>query len=283
MGKLYLSLIFICLFLLDPLCHAQTSVQVSDPRLEMEGNIISITYDILNSDPEEKYTISIVIKDENGNNINARALNGDIGEEVSGGNNKQIKWNLEADNVFIDAYVFVQINAKIIPPPKPVIMEPEKEPVQEEQDNNQATKTEEPKEEPPLVTKSTSYNRTGIILQSLALPGLGLSRITGKPHWLRGVAGYGCIAGSILLNRQAIKIFNEIEDLVYFDEINEAYDKSLRQDNISEILFYTAIGIWVTDFIWTMVGTIDLNNRAYSSKTHGFSFGSNIDPLANLL
>ena len=269
----------------------------------MKDNTILISYDILNGTPDEKYSISIIIRDEDGAIINARTLDGDIGDDVTGGSNKKITWNLEADNVFIDAYVFVQINAKVIPPPAPVIIEPEEEPLLEEQDDQTATEAEEPKEEdavsqdeskkpepdeankkeePPPVTKSASYNRTGIVLQSLALPGLGLSRVTGKPHWLRGVAGYGCFAGSIILNRQAIKTFNEIEDLVYFDEINEAYDKSLQQDNISEILFYTAIGIWVTDFIWTMVGTTDLNKRAYSSKSRGFSFGSNIDPLANV-
>ena len=91
--------------------------------------------------------------------------------------------------------------------------------------------------------------RTGIILQSLALPGLGLSRMTGKPHWLRGVAGYGCIAGSIILNRQAISTYDDIDDLEDYDDKNELFQKSLNRDNISEVLAYAAIGIWV-DIGW---------------------------------
>ena len=292
MRKYLLYILFIIPLCFDPICHAQTSVKVSDPRLEMVDNRINISYNILNSNPDEMYTISIVIKDEDGNTINARTLDGDIGEEVTGGSNKNITWNLEADNVFIDAFVFVQINVKVIPPPAPVIIEPEEEPVLEEPKEEDAVSQDESKkpepdeaikkEEPPTETKSTSYNRTGIVLQSLALPGLGLSRVTGKPHWLRGVAGYGCIVGSIVLNRQAVNTFNEINDLVYFDEINEAYDKSLQQDNISEILAYAAIGIWVTDFIWTLVGTSDLNKPFYYSESRGFSFGSNLDPLTNV-
>jgi hypothetical protein len=284
----------VILFVLSgPFCYSQTRVRVSDPRLEMVGNTIHIYYDILNSDPDEKYTISVVIKDEDGNTINARALNGDVGKEISGGSNKQISWNLEADNIFLDAFVFVQVNAKAIPPPEPVVVTPAGEPKEEvlqqkqevlddAQESNQPVSNQAvSRKEPPAGTGSKSYNRAGLVIQSLAIPGLGLSRVTGKPHWLRGVAGYGCIAGSVILNRQAINTYNGIEDLVYFDEINEAYDKSLMQDNISEILSYAAIGIWAADFIWTLVGTSDLNRPSYSSRSRGLSMGSNINPVSN--
>jgi hypothetical protein len=267
MGKAILSLLFVLLLFIDPLCHAQTSVKVSDPRIEMKGNVIHIYFDILNSSPDEKYFISVDIKDEAGNPINPHALDGDIGVIEDGAGTKEITWNLKGDHVFLDAYIFVQINAKIIPSPKPVVKEPEETPVHEEQVDETAAPSEE-------------FNRAGIILQSLAFPGLGLSRLTGKPHWLRGVAGYGCIAGSVLMNRLAIHTFNEIEDLVYFDEINETYDKSLQQDQLSGIFFYTAIGIWVSDIVWTLVGTSDLKMRTYSGASRGFSFGSNIDPVA---
>ncbi len=251
MGKVLLFLLVISFVLTGPLCYSQNAVKVSDPRLEMNGNIITISYDIVNSSSEEKYTISLEIKDENGNVINAQALNGDIGDEVIGGSNKQISWNLDTDNIYIDAYIFVQINATIIAPPA------------------------------PSKIKSESYSRTGLIMQSIAFPGLGLSRVSGDPHWLRGVAGYGCIAGSIVLNSQAIKTYNSIEDLVYFDEINSAYDKSMQQSNISSILVFTAIGIWVTDIIWTLVGTADLKRESYSAESKGISFGSSIDPVSN--
>lgn len=269
MGRALYSLLVITFILSSPLCYSQTSVKVSDPIVEMEGNTINITYDILNSEPDEKYSISIVIKDEEGNTINASALDGDIGEKISGGNNKQITWNLEADNIFIDAYIFVQINAKIVTSPAPIIAVPEEELIQDD----------EPKEE--LAQKTKTYKRTGIILQSIALPGLGLSRMTGKPHWLRGVAGYGCIAGSIVLSQKAQNTYNGIEDMVYFDDINETYDKALQQENTSNILLYTAAGIWIADLIWTVVGTSDLKKKPYSAELRGFSLNSSIEPLSN--
>lgn len=70
-------------------------------------------------------------------------LSGDIGEILSGGSNKQITWKFEADNVYLDAYVFVQINATVIkPPPPPVIEEPEEEIVLKMQDDQTDNQTD---------------------------------------------------------------------------------------------------------------------------------------------
>ena len=134
----------------------------------------------------------------------------------------------------------------------------------------------------PAETKSDGFNRTGIVIQSLAMPGLGLSRVTGKPHWLRGVVGYGCIAGSIVLNRQAVNTFNTIGGLDNIDDVNEAFDKSVLQDNISEVLAYAAIGIWVTDIIWTVTGTSDLRKRPLKSRSKEFSVASTFDPESRI-
>jgi len=251
MRKIIESLLIISFFFIVPLCYSQNAVKVSDPRLEMNGHIITISYDILNSSPDENYIISLEIKDENGNIIDARSLDGDIGDGVSGGSNKQITWNLDSDKIYIDAHIYVQIYAKIVT------------------------------HSPSSKTNPESYERTGLILQSIAFPGLGLSRLTGNPHWIRGVAGYGCIIGSIVLNGQASKTYNSIEDLIYFDDINSAYDKSIQQSNISNILAFAAVGIWVTDIIWTLVGTSDLKDSPYSADSNGFSLGGTFDPISN--
>jgi hypothetical protein len=290
MGKTFISLLVINLALAGPLCYSQTSVKVSDPRLEFRDNRLLISYDILNSNPEEKYIISIDIRDQDGNSFKANTLEGDLGEIDQGDGGKQITWDLEADNVYINSYVYVKINARVIPPPEPVVIvtseQPNEEVAQQEQEDlagNQMEETSEAvtKKGAPADIEKVSYNRTGLILQSLAIPGLGLSRVTEKPHWLRGVAGYGCIAGSIILNRLAVNTFNTIEDCDNPDDASRAFDKSVQQDNVSEILVYAAVGIWVADIIWTIVGTSDLNRTLYS-QTRGFSLRSNIDPLSNM-
>ncbi len=69
-------------------------------------------------------------------------------------------------------------------------------------------------DKPSIETTDNSYvdrtfSRVGIAIQSLVIPGLGLSRTTGNPHWLKGVVGYSCIGGSILFNKMAISTYDD--------------------------------------------------------------------------
>jgi hypothetical protein len=327
MGKALLTLSVACLFLMDPACRAQSSVKISDPRLEYRDNKLYISYDILNGDPGEQYRVRVDIMDQEGNVMDAGSLAGDLGLIEEGGNNKQVTWDLEADDIFIDAYVYVKINAQVIPPPEPEISQnedapaedtdeiaqsgsgeagtpvtgagetglPDRRPEEEEKTSSQSdagevegtsaqsgTVEEEasPAKEPPPESGLREFNRTGIIIQSLALPGLGLSRVTGKPHWIRGVAGYGCVAGAIVLNRMAINDFNTIKDLENVRDVNDAFDRSVRRDQISEVMAYTAVGIWAADLVWTILGTADLKQNPFSSETAGFAVKGNLDPLS---
>ena len=315
MGKALLTLSVVCLFLIDPVCRAQSSVKISDPRLEYRDNTLYISYDILNGDPGEQYRVRVDIMDQEGHVMDAGSLEGDLGLIEKGGANKQVTWDLEADDIFINAYVYVKINAQVIPPPEPEISpaaganeedaevsaqsgsEETGTPVtetgkagtevsetEEEKETAARSDTEEeetsPAKEPPAGSAAREFSRTGIIIQSLALPGLGLSRVTGKPHWIRGVAGYGCVAGAIILNRMAINDFNTIKDLENVRDVNDAFDRSVRRDQISEVMAYTAVGIWAADLVWTILGTPDLKQNPLSSKTAGFSVKGNLDPLS---
>ena len=284
MGKLHHSLLIIAFVLTGPLCNSQTIVQISEPRLELKDNMVHIYYDIQNSDPLEKYVISVEINDEDGNPFDADALDGDIGMVEDGGRNKHITWNLEADNIQINAYVVVKINARVIPPPATVTNKSEEEIVQKMVDEEvEESKSGVIPEDTPAdapVSGSTTFNRTSIVLQSLAIPGLGLSRVTGNPHWIRGMAGYGCIIGSVILNRQSIQTFDSIEDMEDPTEAETAFNKSVRQDKISEGLAYAAIGIWVTDIIWTWMGTSDLMSGPSIGDLNNISIGTDIDPLS---
>lgn len=250
MGKAPIFLLIIILPLLSPECKAQSIFDVSQPRFEIIDNNVLIYFDILNSTPFEKFDINIEITDAEGKRITATALSGDIGENVSGGNNKLVTWDLKADNIVMNAEIIVNIYAKIILP-QPT------SPVANNIDNLRMT---------------NEYNRAGLILQSLALPGLGLSRVTRKPHWIRGVAGYGCIAGAILLNKMAISSYDDFLDAETTEDSNSFMTKTIQQDNISELLAYAAIGIWITDFIWTVLGTRDMNNKLLSNDAKRISF-----------
>jgi hypothetical protein len=242
----------ISVVLTGPMLYAQTPVTVSDPKIEIRDNIIHIHYDILHSTPEDQFVISIEITDADGNKIKARALEGDVGKDIPGGNDKHIAWDLEADKIYLNTSIYFEINATYIPQPEPAVV---------------------PQEEPK------SFSRTNLIIQSLAVPGLGLSRITDKPHWIKGVAGYGCIAGSVIFNLQARNTYRSIEDYPDFEDKKTQFDLSVKQDNLSDVLGFAAIGIWVADFIWTMTGTSDMKGNPLSRNERRISVGGSLDPM----
>lgn len=293
--KIKKAILFLLLMLIifsNQLCQAQ-SIEISDPKLELRDNNLLIFYDILISDPSstDEFTVSIQITDENGQEIAANSLTGDIGDKVSGGNNKQIIWDLTADNIVMNARIFVKVFASLNAPPESDLPETQQEIADQiqEMDPDENTRTaEQAMVDDPMDTEMllpaevSGFNRTWIILQSIPLPGLGLSRTTGKPHWIKGLVGYGCIGGSIALNRMAINSYAQIPDYLDWDDKNNLFEQSQRQDQISEVLAFTAVGIWVADMIWTVVGTSDLTGRSLYGDLPGFSFRTTYDTQSHL-
>ena len=246
MKKSFIFFITLFLLLFHFVSYTQETVKLTKPRLELIDNYINIFYDILNSDQSDKFKIWVEITDSTGNKVNVQSLSGDIGENISGGNNKKITWDLKADSIYPDAGVYIQVNAEIIKPFK-------------------------------------SISRGGVFLKSLAFPGWGLSSMNkSKPHWLKGVAGYGCIAASVIYNKKAVSSYddylqsNDIQDTKIF------FDNSVKEDNLSEIFAYAAIGIWLTDFIWTIAGSSKLNNEPKYSQAKGFSIKTVYEPRAHV-
>jgi len=245
--KEIIFIITLFLLLFGSVCYAQKPVKISKPILELKDNRLDIFYDILNSTQEDKFRVWVEITDSTGNRINAQQLSGDIGENVSGGSNKKITWNFIDDSHYLDAGVYVQVNAVVL------------------------TVTEA--DQPEL-----HISRGATIFQSLAFPGWGLSRINrGKPHWLKGLAGYGCIAASIVYNKKAIASYDDYINSADVNEIDTFYENSVKEDKISENLVYAAIGIWVVDFIWTIVGSSKLNEPE-DNQVKRFSINSVYEP-----
>ncbi len=256
MTRIIPYILIILLILSAPSCFSQSAARVSDPRLEVRDNTIHISYDILNGVPGEKYVISIKVRNDKGNALPASSLKGDIGMVEDAGVNKVIIWDPGADHVFIDSEIFIKVNCEIVLPLPPAVT---------------------PAEDSLMIdqpgTAPGQYTLTGVMLRSLALPGLGLNRITGKPHWLKGVAGYACLAGSVVMNRVALNTYDGIEALEEFEDKDELYQDALTQNKISQALAYSAAVIWVSDLVWTLVE---------GSKQHNLSLGSEIDPFSNM-
>ena len=252
MKKTFIFIVTLFLLLFNSFfSYAQTTVRLSKPRIELRDNNINIYYNILNSKETDKFRIWVEITDSTGNKIDARSLSGDIGENISGGNNKKITWNLAADGIYMDAGIFVQVNAEKI----------------------KSTETAK------IVRPVKSVSRGGVIFQSLVFPGWGLSRINkGKPHWLKGLAGYGCVAAAVIYNKKAVSSYHDYLGSNDMQQSDIYYNNSVKENNLSKIFAYTAIGIWVTDFIWTVAGSSNLKHNREIGQEKGFSLKTIYEP-----
>ncbi len=262
---------------------------ITNTSIELVGSTIQITYDIANSKRSERYNVRLEVTDSKGNLLPVTSLEGDVGEDIPGGTNKKIIWDLEADNIQMNEDIFFELFADAIVEPDPEPPKKEEVTLQQQEPSEEeviASDRSDQSEEEEIRTgengSAKEFTRRGIILQSLALPGLGLSRAKGGPHWLRGVAGYGAVVGAVILNNMARATYEDYRTPGSADEARTLLDKSTRQDNISEICAYAAIGIWVSDLVWTFVGSSDLNKSRAADFVRPVSLGTDYDPLCGV-
>lgn len=232
---------------------SQTNARISKPELELKDNKVKIIYAIDNYKLDDKFVIWIEITDADGKLIPAKALSGDFGQQVQGGKGKQITWNYKADGITIKEGISVQVYGELITPSK--------------------TQTQE-----NLQINTNSFSTGNIVLQSLILPGLGLSRATGQPHWLRGVAGYGCILSSIAYNQISRNNYNDYKTESDIGVRDDLFNSSVSQDGVSEAFAYAAIGIWVIDIVWNVMGSKNLNKQL-SGLEHKLTITPSIEPV----
>jgi len=117
-AKLLTILCLVCSF---GILHGQNAVEISEPALSLEKGKVYIEYKLLNTSKSEKFSIRVDITNQHGNSIDARSLSGDLGEGISGGGNKKIIWDIEADSIFLDEEIFVEVYALPEAPPVPVV------------------------------------------------------------------------------------------------------------------------------------------------------------------
>lgn len=263
-----------------PALRAQSPITISQPELSLKGDKVQIGYDLMNTSRTERFTVRIEVTTESGRMINPRTLTGDVGPQVNGGNNKKIFWDIGADSIFLDEEVFIQVIALPELPPEPVT-----HPLTAEKENAAEAVPEEAGPEESVDSRSglatKEYNRTALIMQSIAFPGLGLSRASGNPHWLRGVAGYGCLAGSVYLNRKG---WNSYQDYLASEDpnaVDDLFDQAYNARKYSQILGYAAVGVWAVDLAWTVLGTSNMERYYQAMERRGISFDTTLEPLSN--
>jgi hypothetical protein len=267
----------IILFIFSNHIISQTQITITQPRLGLTENTLVIEYDILNSQPTDTFKIWMEVTDVHGNNIKATSLSGDFGEKIKGGLNRKIIWDLKQDSIIIEEEIFVEVVAE-----KNKIPEIKKESIPVE--TNQISKAELQKESIPVetfpISKVKSVSKGNMVMSSMILPGWGQSKVKErKPYWLMGLMGYGCLAGSITLNRMGVETYDKYLAAEDIDESNTLYNKSVRQDNISEYLAYSTIGIWTINLIWVLATPNKIKEQIVFLKNYNIKIEPGYDPF----
>jgi hypothetical protein len=277
--KLVIPVFALCLIL--PHCKGQEAVTISQPQLKFLNDSLIIRYDILGAQSGDKFNVRLEITDADGNKINARNIKGDIGDNIDAGKDKQITWNLPADNIFLNTSINVEIIArKIIMPAK---VAGEKDVTEIIPHEEKEVKVKESSADAKTSEKAPSKVKTGKhLLQSAVFPGWGLTSLSkGKPYWLIGVAGAGCIASSVYFNYQASANYDNYLDTYDAEKIDTYFNKAKTQNNISKAFAVTAAVIWVADLGIVGIKARNMNKSTAGNKLNTVSISSYIEPNTN--
>ena len=242
-------LILFCFSLFSVNGFGQTEARIINIDFNLVGENIVITYSIVNYAPGEKFNITIEIITESGKKLNARSLTGDVGSNITGGSNRKVTWNYKNDNITLTEGIYVEVIAKSL-----LVIE---------------------KPEPP---KRKSLG--GAFVKSLFFPGWGNSSISGGPYWLFGFAGYGCAAGSVLMNMQSYQSLEDYRVSLDVDERDQLFSDAESQNQLSTILMAGAAAIWVTDITILLIKGNKPQNLSYKQNSTGPKLGYSIDPIS---
>ncbi len=253
-----LVLLLVFFFLTNYIVNAQSAAKIENIKFDAEGAKLVITYDIMKSKEGETFEIWVKIKTAAGREIVPNTVYGDVKKGVSGGTNKRVVWDVEADNVDLSEEFSVEVYGRT--------------------DTKTTTATDELSKEKPVKVKSEGVGIGKALILSAVLPGLGNRAVKGSgAQWLIGVGGYGCIIGSIVLNRSA---YNAYEDYKLADvpsDRDDYFSKAENNNKISKILIGSAAAIWIADLVWT---GLQAGNAKKSSKSP-VSLNYYYDPYLN--
>jgi len=233
---------------------AQSNARIENIDFTAEFSKLVITYDIVKVKSGETFEIWFKVLTVSGKELIPSSAIGDVGKGVSGGPNKRIVWDVEADNVVLDEEFSVEIFAR-----------------------SQGFQDESiPEKEQEKEAKPSGISVGGAIALSALLPGLGNRIVKGSgAQWLLGVVGYGCIAGSIVLNSSAYNAYEDYKVAQTVDERDDFYKKAENNNRLSSVLFGAAVVIWVGDLIWT---GLQASSARKKSKQSNFSLNYSVDP-----
>ncbi len=200
--------LLICFVLLVGFVKAQTSgVNTANIDFRFSDGKTIITYDIINSSPNELYTITVSVFRKNGAKLNAVSLSGDL-KEITGGTGKTIIWEQKKDGYVLDEEIYVTLD---------------------------------------IATKVTIPVTTHLLKSAVIPGWGDYRIRNGKYHFIYGLAGYGAIGASIYFNSQSVKSYDSYKNSFDVSASNNFFNKAKQQQTLSYALAGAACVVWTVD------------------------------------
>jgi hypothetical protein len=210
--------------------------QISPPRLEFDGKKLQISYDVLNNKESDKLFVWVEIQKRTGEPLKAASLSGDLGD-IKAGKSKVITWIPENDSLFLNEVVNVEIKAE---------------------------------------KYIKSFNKGSMVLLSVAMPGLGQTKISGgKPYWIMGVAAYGTLAGGLIYSSKYQKTYDQYTIEEDPKKRSDLYDQTQKQMNMASALLISSAAIWTANLVWVLA----IPNKYQPLKYGKITLAPYADPL----
>lgn len=236
-----LTFAFLCFLILPSLLMAQSKAEITHVDFYQDGETLVIVYDIINYKADETFDIWVKIYKASGGELTPTSITGDVGKGVKGGKGNRIVWDMGADNAQLDDEIFVEVLGK----------------------SNLAGAARPPeKTVEPKVSGDRKVSVLGCMAFSALLPGLGNTVAKGGgAYWLIGVAGYGMVAGAIIMNGAASNNMDEYRTEGDPATRDDLYNTADSQRTLSNVLGILAVNVWALDILWTGLQAAKVNRQ----------------------
>ena len=144
----------------------QTYAKIENTKLEIDEGRLIISYDLINTRPNERFDVWVDIRGPSGQEIKTKNISGHIGKNIVGGRGLNIIWNFESEGIDYEGNINVQVMAELV----------------------------------------TEHNLKveRILIKSAVFPGWGLHDMDKvNPYLLIGVVGYGSVVAAFIYNNKS--------------------------------------------------------------------------------
>jgi hypothetical protein len=241
MMKLLTIITFSILLILQGFELIAQKIKVVTTSIEDVDNKLLIKYDLLKSKAAQYFIVSLEITNSEGYPIPVKSLSGDIGDNISGGTNKQIVWDYNADKIIMQQDINIQVVAYL---------------------------------------KGEKVGLSKALILSTLWPGMGMyKKDKGKPYWMLGIAGYGSLGASYFLNKKANDNYDAYIRNNVDEQNDKLLSKSQNQNRLSKTVAYSAIGIWCINMVWTTIKAKNFKQKGVAMyKNQNLIFYTVYDP-----